>query len=109
MTAVITGASGELGRVMARTLARCGADIAVHYNSSKEKAESVCREIQALGRRAIAVQADVTDEQSVLKMRDTIAKSLGDPHIVVNNAVIQYTWTTLLEQDPKDYESQFRS
>ncbi len=42
-------------------------------------------------------------------MRDAIVRELGEPDILVNNAVIQYEWTTVLEQDPKDYESQFRS
>ena len=108
-TAVVTGAGGELGRVIARTLARCGADVAVHYLSSKDKADGVRCEIEALGRRAITVQADVTDAKSVFAMRDTIVKALGAPSIVVNNAVAQYNWTSVLEQDLKDYESQFRS
>lgn len=55
------------------------------------------------------VQADVADFESVLKMRDRVAESLGAPDIVVNNAVIQYQWKNLLEQDLDDYESQFRS
>ena len=42
-------------------------------------------------------------------MRDTIAGALGDPDIIVNNSVIQYTWVSVLEQRPEDYESQFRS
>ncbi len=107
--AVVTGASGELGRVIARTLAQCGADVAVHYLNSKDKAERVCAEIKQLGRRAITVQADVTDKKSVFAMRDAIAKDLGHPNIIVNNAVIQYTWTSVLEQEPADYESQFKS
>ena len=107
--AVVTGASGELGRVIARTLAQCGADVAVHYLNSKGKAERVCAEIKQIGRRAITVQADVTDKKSVFAMRDTIAKDLGHPNIIVNNAVIQYTWTSVLEQEPADYESQFKS
>ena len=51
-TAVITGATGQLGRVMARTLASCGADVAVHYHKNKEMAESLVSEITALGVRA---------------------------------------------------------
>lgn len=89
--ALVTGASGELGRVMARTLAKCGADVAVHYLKSADKAAAVCDEIKALGRRAIAVQADVTDEKSVFRMRDEVTAKLGKPLIIVNNAVIQYT------------------
>jgi len=107
--ALITGASGQLGRVMARTLADCGAAVAVHYNRNKEKAEQIAAEINDGGGRALAVQADITDFDSVMAMRDIIAKKLGDPDIVVNNAVIQYHWKTILEQDLKDFQSQFDS
>ena len=58
----------------------------------------------------MAVEADVTDLDSVLRMRDEIVKVLGAPNIIVNNAVIQYhPWAAILEQRPEDYESQFRS
>jgi 3-oxoacyl-[acyl-carrier protein] reductase len=107
--AVVTGASGQLGRVMARTLAECGADVALHYLRNEAQAHAVRQEVLALGVRAMTVQADVTEPASVLAMRDAIVSELGDPHIVVNNAVIQYTWTTIMEQDFADYESQFRS
>ena len=107
--AVITGASGELGRVMVRTVAGCGADVAVHFLRNRAKAEELAREVRAAGRRAFAVQADVTDLNSVLEMQASVVSELGDPHIIVNNAVIQYDWTSVLEQAPEDYESQFRS
>jgi len=107
--AVITGASGQLGRVMAKTLASCGADIAAHYFKNKEKADEIVQDIINTGVRAIAVQADITDEASVNLMRDKIKKELGDPDIVVNNAVIQYQWTSVLEQSLGDFQSQFDS
>ncbi len=107
--AVITGASGQLGRVMARTLAGCGAAVALHYLHNREQAEQLQDEISSGGGRALAVQADVTKWESVAAMREAIAGSLGDPHIVVNNAVIQYGWTSVLDQAVEDYEGQFRS
>ena len=107
--AVVTGASGQLGRVMARTLAQCGADVALHYLRNHEQAEAIRAELTGMGVRAMTVQADVTEPQSVMAMRDAVVAQLGDPHIIVNNAVIQYQWTTILEQDYADYESQFRS
>jgi 3-oxoacyl-[acyl-carrier protein] reductase len=55
------------------------------------------------------VQADVTDSDSVIAMRDTVTAGLGLPDIIVNNAVIQYTWRPVLEQDPADYDGQYRS
>jgi len=107
--AVVTGASGELGRVIARTLADCGAAVAVHYFQGEDRADTVVHDITAAGGRAIAVQADVSDQASVLAMRDAIGAQLGAPDIIVNNAVHQYDWTSVLDQDPTDYESQFRT
>jgi 3-oxoacyl-[acyl-carrier protein] reductase len=108
--AVITGASGDLGRVMVRTLAQCGASVAINYLKNKEKAESLQKEAESLGVRAITVQADVTNADAVNAMQQTIAKHLGDPDIIINNAVIQYQpWTSVLEQPLKDYQSQFDS
>lgn len=107
--ALVTGASGELGRVIAYTLALCGADVAIHYHSSEVRAQIVKDEIAALGRRAEIFRADVTSQNDVSQMRDAIIKKLGAPAIVVLNAVAQYDWTTVLQQAPEDYESQFRS
>ena len=107
--AVVTGATGQLGRVMARTLASCGADVAVHYLKNKDMADKIAGEINAMGSRGFAVQADITNENSVNNMRDEIKKALGDANIVVNNAVIQYSWKPILEQNLSDFQSQFDS
>jgi len=107
--ALVTGATGELGRVMVRTLAACGADVAINYFRQEAFANELVSEVNSMGVRAMAVQADVTSLTSVMAMRDQVAAVLGHPDIVVDNAVIQYTWTSILEQDPADYESQFRS
>jgi len=107
--AVVTGGSGELGRTMVRTLGRCGADVAVHYLQNKQKALELEAELKELGVRAIAVQADVSDYDAVMRLRDVVQRKLGDPDILVNNAVSQYKWVTVLEQPVADYESQFRS
>ena len=107
--AVITGGSGALGRVMVRTLAEAGADIAICYYRDEETAQRLRDEITAKGVRAIAVQADVTDQDSINTMRDAVVNTLGAADIIVNNAVIQYNWTSVLEQPPEDYESQFQS
>lgn len=107
--ALVTGAAGQLGRVMVRTLARCGADVAVHYQRSADVAAALVADVQALGRRSVAVAADVGDPAAVNTMRDTVVAALGAPDIVVANAVTQYTWRSVLEQAPEDYVSQFRS
>jgi len=107
--AVVTGATGELGRVITRTLATAGADVAIHYRSKPDQAEALAAEVTALGRRACCVSADIGDEASVLAMRDHIRARLGDPGIVVCNAVHQYAWTSILDQSVADFESQWRT
>lgn len=107
--ALVTGGSGELGRVICRTLAACGAAVAVHYRSGRDRAEAVVAEIRAAGGRACAVGGDITRADDVTRLRDEAVSLLGPIDILVPNAVIQYRWTTLLDQDPADYEDQFRS
>ena len=107
--ALITGASGDLGRVMARTLASCGASVAIHYYSNQEKAEALREELSTPATRVIMVQADISLQDNVLRMRDEVGSTLGAPDIIVNNAVSQYDWKTVLEQPIKDYQDQFRS
>lgn len=111
--ALVTGASGQLGRTMARTLAACGASgVAVHYHKNREKAEQVAAEIEAAHptTRAAAVQADVSQPESVKAMQAAIISALGSsPDIVVANAVSQYKWVTVLEQPLSDYLSQWET
>ena len=108
--ALVTGATGQLGRAIARTLAHCGADVAIHYRNDRATAENLKREIEEIGVRALAVHADVTDFPSLGEMRDQIGATLGAPDIVVANAVAQiFPWTTVLEESVADYESQFRT
>jgi len=104
-----TGATGDLGRVMAITFAECGADVAVHYHRNQAKARDLCQQVTQMGRRAVAVQADVTNFESIEAMRKQVAAELGNPDIIVNNAVIQYKWMGILDQPIEDYESQLQS
>ena len=108
-TVLITGASGQLGRVMALKFAECNADVIIHYHGNSEKAEELCRQIKGMGREAYIVQADITDAASVQKMKENIAKDFKLPDVIVNNAVIQFDWKRLEDQDPGDYYSQFES
>ena len=104
--AVITGGfQGALGRVMVRTLAEAGADIAICYHRDQETAHLLQDEITAKGVQATIVQADVTNQDSINAMRDLVLEKLGPADIIVNNAVIQYAWTSVLEQPAEDYEA----
>jgi 3-oxoacyl-[acyl-carrier protein] reductase len=107
--ALITGASGQLGRVMARTLADCGADVVIHYHQNEMQAKVLLEEVTAMGRRAMTVQADVTDSDDVKNLHQKVQNEMGDPDILVLNAVIQYDWVPVLQQSYADYQSQFRS
>ncbi|HIZ56106.1 MAG TPA: SDR family oxidoreductase [Firmicutes bacterium] len=108
-TALVTGATGQLGRVMARTLADCGADLIVHYHRNETYARQLAAELQEKGVRTFCVQADVTNADDVAAMKEKIQNEFYMPDILVNNAVIQYQWKPVLEQDIADYESQFKS
>lgn len=108
-TALVTGATGELGRVMVRTLAKAGADIAIHYHSNTAKAQELVAECGRMGCRALPVQADVGSKPSIQAMAEEVGTKLAAPDILVNNAVIQYDWKPVLAQDESDFESQFRS
>ena len=86
--ALVTGASRGIGRAIALELARNGANVVVNYAGSKEKAEAVVNEIEALGRKAVAIQANVANSEEVTALvKDTIDQ-LGSIDILVNNAGI---------------------
>lgn len=84
--ALVTGAAKRIGRSIALRLARDGADIAVNYLSSKPEADGVVREIEGLGRKAIAVQGDVARKTEVQRLFSDVEKAFGRLDILVNNA-----------------------
>ncbi|MCD7735492.1 MAG: 3-oxoacyl-[acyl-carrier-protein] reductase [Lachnospiraceae bacterium] len=86
--ALVTGASRGIGRAIALTLAGYGADVAVNYCGSGEKAKETALEIEKLGRRAILVKADVSVQEDCERMFREVTEQLGAPDILVNNAGI---------------------
>ncbi|MBX3710335.1 MAG: SDR family oxidoreductase [Lysobacter sp.] len=86
--ALVTGASRGIGAATARRAAREGWDVAVNYGRQAEAAQAAVEAVQALGRRAIAVQADVSDEAQVLALFARVQQSLGPLGGLVNNAGI---------------------
>ena len=86
--ALVTGSSSGLGAAMARCLAEAGADVAVNYTSERSlsKAENVAEYIRSKGRRAIIVRADVSKEEAVKEMVETIDREFGRLDILCNNA-----------------------
>jgi NAD(P)-dependent dehydrogenase (short-subunit alcohol dehydrogenase family) len=89
MTALVTGAAKRLGRAMAIRLAERGHDVAVHYAGSAEAADETVAEIRAIGRKAVALQADLTIEAETQRLLPAAASALGSPvTVLVNNASI---------------------
>lgn len=90
--ALMTGGGTGVGRAIALQLARLGAAVAVNYSKSKAEAEATAKEAKALGVKAVAVQADVSDETQVQRMIEQVRKDLGPVQVLVNNAAFtQFT------------------
>ena len=102
--ALVTGASRGIGAGIARVLARHGAEVGVNYASSEGLAASVCKQIEALGCRALPVQADVTDSNAVQRMVAEVEQVLGPISILVNNAGHNPV-RTILQTDEEGWDS----
>ncbi|MCA6105675.1 SDR family NAD(P)-dependent oxidoreductase [Bradyrhizobium cenepequi] len=86
--ALVTGASRGIGAAIARRLAADGANVAITYERSADKAQAVVAEIERLGRRGLAIKADSADAAAVKAAVDQAAKAFGGLDILVNNAGI---------------------
>ncbi|MBR3119415.1 3-oxoacyl-[acyl-carrier-protein] reductase [Oceanobacillus profundus] len=84
--ALVTGASRGIGRAIALELARQGANVAINYAGSEQKAQAVVEEVERLGVKAFKIQADVADETSVKAMVKEVVTQFGSLDILVNNA-----------------------
>jgi glucose 1-dehydrogenase len=87
--ALVTGANSGIGKAVALGLAHAGADVVVNYVTRPDTAEDVAHEIQAMGRRAIALKADVSKEDEVERMFADAIAHFGTLHISVSNAGLQ--------------------
>ena len=84
--ALVTGAARRIGRAIALDLARQGWDIALHANRSAEEAHQLAGEITALGRKAIVLTADLSQESAVAALVPSAVEALGPLGLLVNNA-----------------------
>jgi 3-oxoacyl-[acyl-carrier protein] reductase len=84
--AIVTGAAGGIGQATALTLADCGAAVAINYHKNESGAESLRKQIEANGGKAITVQADVTKGADVSALVQRATAELGPIDILVNNA-----------------------
>ena len=86
--ALVTGGSRGIGREIALTLAGAGMDVAVNYRTRQADAEAVCSLVEASGRRALAVQADVSSASDIKAMVESIETRMGPVSVLINNAGI---------------------
>lgn len=86
--ALVTGGGGGLGRYIVKALAAEGVDIAIAYNSSKERAEEAAALVTSAGRKAICVQLSLTDDNSIKSAVAEAVEQLGGLDILINNAGI---------------------
>jgi glucose 1-dehydrogenase len=85
--ALVTGASSGIGRAAALAIAKAGADVAVNYLTLPEAAESLAREVKALGRKALLLPVDLADQPAVEAMVDRTVRELGRIDMLVSSAV----------------------
>lgn len=86
-TAIVTGSTGRLGSVITLVLAQAGVDCVCHYNTNREIAEQLVEKIQALGQKALAVQADLSRAEQIEKLFAEAGR-LGVPQVLINSAAV---------------------
>lgn len=108
--ALVTGSARGLGKAVALCLAQAGADVCVNYVSerSTEAANAVAAEIIAMGRRAVAIRADVSVEEDVKRLMAEMEKELGGVDILVNNAGVNSNFN-IYNMEAEEFERIFRN
>ncbi|HWB03427.1 MAG TPA: SDR family oxidoreductase [Verrucomicrobiales bacterium] len=92
-TALVTGGSRGIGAAIAKRLAADGADVAISYSASPDRAQTVVKELEALGVRAAAFKADQADAAQVTNLVKSVHAQFGRLDILVNNAGVFVTGT----------------
>ena len=101
--AVITGAGSGIGRGIAFRFAQAGANVLIHYRKSESGARALAAEIAHLGRKAVLLQADLTEAEGARRLMREAVQSLGGLDVLVNNAG-SYPLATLLEMREQDWD-----
>ena len=101
--AIVTGSSRGIGRAIAIELARQGADVLINYNQNWDAAESVKQEVEAFGRKAAIIQADISDLDAHQRMLEAAHNAFGKINILINNAGITRI-ADVLEETPEQFD-----
>jgi len=107
-TAVVTGASKGIGAAIAKGLAKAGASVVVNYASSREGADKVVAEINAIGGQAIAIQADVAKAEDLARLFKQAWEAFGPLDVLVNNAGV-YQFEALEAVTEAEFHRQFNT
>jgi NAD(P)-dependent dehydrogenase (short-subunit alcohol dehydrogenase family) len=103
-TVLITGASGGIGRAIARGFAGAGANVVVHYHSNASRANSVVAEIEQDGGKALAFPADLTKPADVDALFTEIQTRFGGLDVLINNAGVYLASASITEMAPGDWQ-----
>jgi 3-oxoacyl-[acyl-carrier protein] reductase len=110
--ALVTGATGGIGKATSLALGRLGCSIAVHYNSAADTAESLVNELQSLGVRSAAFQANLSSYDETRRLHAEVVKELGHPSILFNNAGVTQSKSgvkDISEVTIEDFETTWRA
>ena len=100
--AIVTGGSRGIGRGIVLSLAKEGADVAFCYQKNEEEARKTTSQVEALGKKSLALQADVTDYEKVKEMVSKTVDTFGGVDILVNNAGVFASGKCLADEDIED-------
>jgi enoyl-[acyl-carrier protein] reductase III len=101
--ALVTGSGRGIGRAIAISLAKEGADIAVNFFRNRKPAEETAEAIRSLGRRAVVIKANIGDLEGIKKLFDAVENEFGGLDILISNAASGYN-RPAMEQKPKGWD-----
>jgi glucose 1-dehydrogenase len=107
--AVVTGSDSGIGQGIAVEFAREGADVVVNYLEDKEGAEDTRTQVEAHGRRAVAVRADVSREEEVERLFQEAVDTFGRLDVLVNNAGVDASGTPVIDMDMAAFDRSIRT
>jgi glucose 1-dehydrogenase len=107
--ALITGSDSGIGQASAIEFAREGADVVVHYLHDADGAEQTRKAVEAAGRRAVVVQADISDEHEVAALFDAAVQAFGTLDVLMNNAGVDASGTPVAELSTEVFDTALRT